>query len=91
MEVGPTGLAEREFIVGRGSWQLRLGVDVGETNGDKARVARIGRRVDNCTGAAALREVRAFREGKTLKGDPRNGLRHETRPWGFGRLNPLRG
>lgn len=66
-------MAERELIVGRGSRLLRQGAGVGERFGDKAKAVQLGRRVDNCKGAVAPRGVRAFREGKTLKGDPRNG------------------
>jgi hypothetical protein len=91
LEIGPTGPAEREFIVGRGSWQLRRRAEVGETVGDKAKAVRLGRRVNNCKGAVALRGVRTFHEGKTLKGDPRNGLWHETRPRRFDGLKTLRG
>ena len=56
-------------------------VVVGETSGDKVAVLRLSTLVDNCRGAEwASRGVRDLCEGKALKEESQERLRHETRP-----------
>jgi hypothetical protein len=64
-----TPFAEREPIVPGGTRQLREGVGVGETRGDKVSGGRSSERWWITAGEqVAPRGVRARCEGKTLKG-----------------------
>jgi hypothetical protein len=65
---------EREPIVAGGTGQLRREAWASaKPVVIRAPVVRARLLVDDCKGAVALRGVRNFREGKALKGDPRNG------------------
>jgi hypothetical protein len=67
-------VSEREPIVVRGNRQLRESVGVVETRGNKVLIRtspHAGGELQGSKGAS--KGVPAFREGNTLKGDPRNG------------------